>query len=209
MVAAVAQRWGPAISGWARKVPTWVVYLAGTAWAAWIFVSALITPDMTVQADPAKYLEHRYGIVSLQLLLAGLCVTPLLRFARINLIKFRRALGLLAFLFLALHFLVWLVLDMALRWSEIGADLVKRPYIVVGFVAFLLLIPLAVTSWNRAMKAMSSVAWQRLHRLVYVAVVLGAVHFVMQEKVWTTESLIYLALAVGLVGLRATWIRRW
>lgn len=160
---------------------------------------------MTVLADPVVVLEHRYGIASLQLLLAGLCVTPLLRFFRINLIKFRRALGLLAFVFLLLHFGVWLVLDLQLRWGQIGEDLVKRPYIVVGFVATLLLVPLAATSLDAVIKRMSSTSWRRLHMLVYVAVILGAVHFVMQEKVWTLESLSYLAAAIGLVGLRLLW----
>ena len=208
-MATAAQAIGTRITGYARKVPSWVVYAAGIAWAVWIFVEALISPSMTVQADPAKYLEHRYGLVSLQLLLAGLCVTPLLRFARINLIKFRRALGVLAFMFLTLHFLVWLVLDMSLRWDQIGADLVKRPYILVGFVGFLLLVPLAVTSINKVISAMRAETWRRLHRLVYPATLLGAVHFVMQSKVWTPEVVAYLVIAVALVGMRALWLRRW
>ena len=154
-------------------------------------------------------MEHRAGLWSLQLLLASLCVTPLLRYARVNLIKFRKVLGLLAFSYLVMHFLVWMLLDLQLRWGEIGRDLVKRPYIVVGFVGFLLLAPLAATSWQGAMKRMGMQSWQRLHRLVYVAVVLGAVHFVMQAKVWTFEVMAYLVLALVLVGVRALWIRKW
>ncbi len=154
-------------------------------------------------------MEHRAGLWSLQLLLASLCVTPLMRFARINLIKFRKPLGLLAFGYLVLHFLIWLVLDMALRWDEIARDLVKRPYIVVGFAAFVILVPVAATSWQGAIRRMGQVAWQRLHRLVYLAVLLGAVHFVMQEKVWTVEAIAYLIGTTLLVGMRFLWVRRW
>ena len=187
-------------------MPTWIVYVLGVLPGVWL-IWAGVTGRLGV--DPVKAMEHRAGLWSLQFLLASLCVTPLMRFARINLVKFRKPLGLLAFGYLVLHFLIWMVLDLGLRWSEIGADLVKRPYIVVGFVGFVLLVPLAATSWQGAMRRMGATAWNRLHRLVYVAVLLGAVHFVMQSKVWTLEIALYLAAAVGLVALRLTWIRRW
>ena len=194
---------GPRISGAARKLPTWPVYVAGVLLAAvaiWDGISAI---------DPAEKLSADFGILSLRFLLASLCITPLLRFARINLTKFRKPLGLLAFGFLTIHFLVWIFLDLGLRWGLIGAEIVKRPYLTVGFAAFVLLIPLAATSWQGAVRRLGAQTWGRLHRLVYVAVILGGIHFVMQEKIWTTESLIYLAIAVGLVALRFTWIRRW
>ena len=202
----VATTFGPRVSGWARKVPTWVIYIAGVVPGIWL-VWAGVTGGLGV--DPVKAMEHRAGLWSLQFLLASLCVTPLMRFARLNLVKFRKALGLLGFGYLVLHFLIWVVLDLQLRWGEIGADLVKRPYIVVGFIALLALVPLAATSWQGAMKRMGATAWQRLHRLVYLAVVLGAVHFVMQSKVWTFEIAAYFAIAVGLVALRLAWLRRW
>ena len=202
----VATTFGPRVSGWARKVPTWVIYVAGVLPGIWL-VWAGVTGGLGV--DPVKAMEHRAGLWSLQFLLASLCVTPLMRFARLNLVKFRKALGLLGFGYLVLHFLIWVVLDLQLRWGEIGADLVKRPYIVVGFIAFLALVPLAATSWQGAMKRMGATAWQRLHRLVYLSVVLGAVHFVMQSKVWTVEIAAHLAIAVGLVALRLAWLRRW
>ncbi|WP_308916085.1 protein-methionine-sulfoxide reductase heme-binding subunit MsrQ [Jannaschia sp. LMIT008] len=201
-----ATTFGPRISGWARKVPTWPIYLIGLAPAIWL-IWAGTTGGLGV--DPVKAMEHRAGLWSLQLLLASLCVTPLMRFARINLIKFRKPLGLLAFGYLVLHFLIWLVLDMALRWDEIARDLVKRPYIVVGFAAFVILVPVAATSWQGAIRRMGQVAWQRLHRLVYLAVLLGAVHFVMQEKVWTVEAIAYLIGTTLLVGMRFLWVRRW
>lgn len=197
---------GPRISGVARKVPVWPVYLLGLVPAGWLVYAAL-TNQLGI--DPVKQLEHDLGLLSLRFLLASLCITPLMRFARINLIKFRKMLGLLAVIYLTLHFLVWLVLDLQLRWGLIGAEIVKRPYLSVGFVAFVLLLPLAATSWQGAIRRMGAVAWARLHRLVYLAVILGGIHFVMQEKVWTKESLIYLAVAIGLVAIRLEWIRRW
>lgn len=197
---------GPRISGMARKLPTWPVYVLGLVPAGWLVYAAL-TNQLGI--DPVKQLEHDLGLLSLRFLLASLCITPLLRFARINLMKFRKALGLLAVIYLTLHFLVWLLLDLQLRWGLIGAEIVKRPYLTVGFVAFLMLLPLAATSWQGAIRRLGVATWGRLHRLVYPAVILGGIHFVMQEKVWTTESLIYLALAVGLVATRLTWIRRW
>jgi sulfoxide reductase heme-binding subunit YedZ len=195
--------YGPAISGLARKVPTWPVYLAGLIPGAWAIYAAFS------MVDPVEKLSHSTGLISLQFLLASLCVTPLMRYARVNLIKFRKALGLLAFGYLTVHFLVWLLLDLQLRWGQIGADIVKRPYLTLGFAGFVLLIPLAATSFRFAIKRMSSTAWARLHRLVYVTAILGGVHYVMQEKVWTTESMIYLAAAILLVGMRLLWVRRW
>lgn len=194
---------GPRITGTARKVPSWVVYLGGAmliGWQIWRGVTAI---------DPVEVLERGLGLLSLQFLLGSLAVTPLMRFGRINLIKFRKALGLLAFAALVLHFIVWLVLDLQLRWGLIGAEIVKRPYLTVGFVAFLALVPLAATSWQGAVRRMGAQAWGRLHRLVYPAILLGGVHFVMQEKVWSLESLLYLAAALILVGMRFLWIRRW
>ena len=197
---------GPRISGTIRKVPTWPVYVLGSMPGAWVIWKAVFVGGYI---DPVRALEHELGLLSLQFLLASLTITPLMRFARVNLIKFRKALGLLAFGYLCLHFLTWLVLDLQLRWGLIGTDIVKRPYITVGFVAFLALIPLAATSWQGVIRRMGAKAWGRLHRLVYLVVVLGAVHFIMQEKVWTPESLAYLGATILLVGLRFVWIRRW
>ena len=187
-------------------MPTWPVYVLGTLPGVWLIWAAIAG---RLGVDPIEAMEHQAGTWSLQLLLASLCVTPLMRFARINLIKFRKALGLLAFGYLVLHFLVWVVLDLQMRWGQIGGDLVKRPYIVVGFVAFLLLVPLAATSWQGAVRRLGVTTWQRVHRLVYLAIVLGAVHVVMQAKVWTVEVTAYLLAAIALVSLRILWIRRW
>lgn len=200
----LAKTYGPRISGIARRVPTWPVYVLGVLPAVWLFYQGL-TGGLGI--DPVKALEHQYGEWALQLLLLGLCITPLMRFARINLLKFRRAIGLLAFFYIVAHLLVWLALDIQLRWGEIAADIWKRPYITIGMAAFVFAIPLAATSYNGALRRMGSEAWARLHKVTYVVVLLGALHFVMQEKVWTTESLIYLFLAIGLIGLRLVWTK--
>jgi sulfoxide reductase heme-binding subunit YedZ len=202
---AFTDTFGPRISGVARQLPTWPVYVVGTVPAVWLVYRGVTG---SLGADPVKAMEHQMGLWALQFLLAGLCITPLMRFARINLLKFRRAVGLLAFLYITLHLLVWLLLDLQLRWGQIGADIWKRPYITIGMAAFVLAVPLAATSWNGAVRRMGAQAWGRLHRLTYVIVLLGAVHFVMQEKVWTVESLTYLGLGAGLVAMRLLWSRR-
>jgi sulfoxide reductase heme-binding subunit YedZ len=186
------------VNGTARRVPTWVVYALGLAPLAVLVWGAVAD---TLGADPVKAIEHRLGELGLQFLLASLAITPLRRVG-LNLIKFRRALGLLAFAYVALHLAAWVVLDMGLRWSEMAADLVKRPYIIVGMIGFVVLVPLAATSWNGAIRRMGPVAWARLHRLAYLAILAGVLHFVLLSKVWTAEVLIYAALALGLLAVR-------
>lgn len=181
-----------------RHVPVWAVYVLGMAPAAWFFWLGL-TGGLGV--EPISELEHRLGLTGLQLLIAGLAVTPLRRLTGVNLMRFRRALGLLAFFYIALHLMVWLALDLQ-SWRLIAADIVKRPYITVGMVAFALLLPLALTSTNRAMRRMGPVRWRGLHRLVYLAAPLGALHFVMLVKGWQLEPILYLAAILGLLALR-------
>lgn len=179
----------------ARKTPTWVFYLAAIALAVWTVYGAVQTPD------PAKVLERDLGTRGLQILIASLCINPL-RWGGINLLKFRRALGLMAFMFITLHFLTWSVLDLGLRWSVILTDLTKRPYIIIGFAAFVALIPLAFTSNLWSIKRMGAQRWKQLHWLVYPAVLAGAVHFILIGKVYTLESALYFAVAAGLLIAR-------
>jgi methionine sulfoxide reductase heme-binding subunit len=182
----------------ARRIPSWVIYVAGLALAAWTIYSALATPD------PAKVLERDLGTRGLQILIVTLCITPL-RWGGLNLLKFRRALGLMGFMFIALHFLTWSVLDLGLRWDVILTDLTKRPYIIIGFAAFLALIPLALTSNNISVKRLGGLRWRRLHWLAYPATLAGAVHFVMIGKVYTLESALYFATVTAL--LLARWLK--
>jgi methionine sulfoxide reductase heme-binding subunit len=183
----------------ARRVPTWVVYLGGLIPLAFVVTQAL-TGDLG--ADPVKTLERTLGLYALQFLIATLCVTPLRRFTGVMLIRFRRALGLLTFLYAALHLTVWVTLDLAFRWGEIWGDIVKRPYILVGMIALLVMVPLAVTSNKASVRRLGGQVWQRLHKLTYLAVALGGLHFVMLSKVWHPQLVLYTAAIVGLLALR-------
>jgi sulfoxide reductase heme-binding subunit YedZ len=182
----------------ARRVPTWVVYSLGAVPLAFLVWGAA---SNDLGADPVKAIEHQLGLLGLQFLLASLAVTPLRRFG-LNLIRFRRALGLLAFAYVSLHLVAWVWLDMGLRWSEMAVDLWKRPYIIAGMVGFAALLPLALTSTNAAIRRMGPVAWGRLHKLAYLAILAGILHFVLLSKVWTTEVLVYAGLAMGLLAIR-------
>ena len=186
-----------------RRVPTWPFYVGLGLVPAWWFYLGL-TGGLGV--EPIEELEHRLGLMGLQVLLASLAVTPLRRVVGLNLIRFRRMLGLMAFYFVSLHLLVWLVLDVQIP-AQIWADIVKRPYVTVGFTAFLLMIPLALTSSNRAVRRLGA-NWRRLHKLVYPAAVLGAVHFIWLAKGFQIEPLIYLGVILALLALRVRLPRR-
>jgi methionine sulfoxide reductase heme-binding subunit len=186
------------LNSFARRVPTWVVYGLGLVPLAFL-VWGVVAGGLGV--DPVKAIEHRLGELGLQFLLASLAVTPLRRLG-LNLLRFRRALGLLAFTYVALHLTAWIWLDMGLRWSEMAADLVKRPYVIVGMLGFVAMIPLAVTSTNAAIRRLGPLAWRRLHRLAYLALAAGALHLVLLSKVWTGEVLVYSGLALVLLGSR-------
>lgn len=188
-----------------RRLPTWPVWVALLAPAAWL-TWLLFTGGLGV--DPVKTYERELGLWALQLLLAGLCVTPLLRLTGLNLIRFRRALGVVAFVYVALHLLVWVVLDKQFHWAEMGRDILRRPYITLGMAGFALLAPLALTSTDAALRRMGALAWRRLHLLAYPAAILGATHYLMVVKAWPTQPILYLAAAIGLVGLRAFALRR-
>lgn len=186
------------LNGMARRVPTWVVYglgLVPLAFLVWGVIFGGIGPD------PVKAVERTLGEKGLQFLLASLAITPLRRLG-LNLLSFRRALGLLSFTYVVLHLTAWIWLDMGLRWSEMAADLVKRPYVILGMVGFVALLPLALTSTNAAIRKLGPLAWRRLHRLAYLALAAAILHLVLLSKVWTGEVLLYAALAAVLLGSR-------
>ncbi|MEM9126788.1 MAG: protein-methionine-sulfoxide reductase heme-binding subunit MsrQ, partial [Pseudomonadota bacterium] len=172
-----------------RKIPVWAVYLIGALPAPWLLYLGM-TGGLGV--EPIEALEHRLGELALQLLILGLAVTPMRQYLGLNLMKFRRAIGVLAFTYVSLHLLVWLVLDVQLP-GQIWADIIKRPYITVGMAAFLLLLPLAFTSNTWSVRRLGP-KWRILHKLVYPAVFLGGLHYVMLAKGFQIEPLIYLAL---------------
>lgn len=183
----------------ARKVPTWAVFILYLLPAPYLFYLAA-TGGMGV--EPINALEREMGEITLQLLIIGLAITPLRRYLNLNLIKYRRTFGVLAFVYVCIHLLIWVVLDMDLRWAQMWADIWKRPYITIGMVAVLAMIPLAVTSNNASIRKMGAASWRKMHKLAYPIAVLGAVHFIMVQKVWEAEPLIYLAVILGLLALR-------
>ncbi|WP_074739345.1 protein-methionine-sulfoxide reductase heme-binding subunit MsrQ [Ruegeria halocynthiae] len=180
-----------------RRIPIWSLYALGALYPAWLLYLGA-TGGLGV--EPIEALEHRLGKRALQLLIFGLAISPMRRHLGLNLLKFRRAIGVLAFAYVCLHLLVWLVLDVQIP-SQIWADIVKRPYITVGMAAFLLMLPLAVTSNNWSVRSLGP-RWRKLHRLVYPAAVLAALHYVMLVKGFQIEPLIYLLIMSGLLVLR-------
>lgn len=192
------------INAAARHVPTWVVYAAASLPALWI-VWLAVTGGLG--ADPVKAIELRLGELGLQFLIATLCITPL-RWAGVNLIRFRRALGLTAFAYIVLHLSAWVVLDMGLRWDEMARDLVKRWYIIVGMLGLLAMVPLALTSNDGAIRRMGGAAWRRLHRLTYVAVAAGVLHLLLLVKVIGPEQMAYAGAVAALLAARFIRTRR-
>ncbi|MFM1892798.1 MAG: sulfite oxidase subunit YedZ [Pseudomonadota bacterium] len=159
-------------------------------------------------ANPLEKVIHETGAWTLRLLLLTLAVTPLRRFTGWSwLQRLRRMLGLFAFAYACLHFSAWVWLDQGLSWSAILADIAKRPYVTVGFTAFVLLIPLAATSTRGMMRRLGR-RWQRLHRLVYWSAGLGVLHFVWLVKADWLEPAIYAVILGVLLALRLAWLRR-
>ncbi|WP_370161633.1 protein-methionine-sulfoxide reductase heme-binding subunit MsrQ [Limimaricola soesokkakensis] len=188
------------INGMLRRVPAWPLYVLGAIWAGFLFWQAL-TGRLGV--EPINALEREYGDTALKLLVAGLAVTPLMKYTRVSLLKFRRAIGLLCFFFVLAHFSVWALLDVQ-SFGRVWADILKRPYVTVGVIAFLGLIPLALTSNNWSVRRLGR-NWRRLHQLVYGIAILGAVHYIWLAKGFQIEPLVYLGLILGLLATRIRW----
>jgi sulfoxide reductase heme-binding subunit YedZ len=185
------------INGLTRRIPTWVVYSVYMLPAPWLLYQG-VTGGLG--PDPVKTMEHELGEIALQLLIIGLCITPLRRFFGLNLIKFRRTFGVLAFTYVALHLLVWAVLDVQ-SLSRVAEDIIKRPYITIGMAAFVVLLPLAATSNNWSVRRLGP-TWRKLHKLTYVAVILGGIHYIWLVKGIQIEPLIYMAVILTLLALR-------
>jgi sulfoxide reductase heme-binding subunit YedZ len=174
-----------------------LLYAAGLVPAAWGF---WLGATGQLPGNPVKEFEHLLGLWALRFLLATLAITPIRDLFAINWLRYRRALGLLAFWYVLMHFLTYMVLDQYLNFAAILGDIAKRPFITIGMSAFVMLIPLALTSNTWSIRKLGP-RWGKLHRLVYVIAAAGALHFAMSVKVVGLEPSIY----IGLVALLLLW----
>jgi len=188
------------------KAVVWAACLAPLAWLA-LRIFGLAGSFV---ADPVAEVLDTFGKTGLNLLLITLTVTPARQLTGFNLLaRFRRLLGLFAFFYLAMHLVAFVALDLQFAWGLIGGEIVLRPFITIGMIAIVLLIPLAVTStrgWQRRLGR----RWAKLHKLIYPIAILGVWHFWWQVKADIREPLIYAAILGLLLGFRAwrAWQRR-
>ncbi len=179
------------------KVTLFITCLLPIAW----LVFGLFTNQLGV--NPIETLTRDSGTWALRFLLITLAVTPLRWLTGWNqVIAFRRLLGLYAFFYAVVHMLLYLGLDQFFDVSEIIKDVIKRPFITIGFLSFILLIPLAGTSTNKMIKRLGSKNWKRLHKLSYLIAVTSCVHFYMLARVDKSEPLLYIAIICGLLAVR-------
>lgn len=179
-----------------------LVFVASLTPIAWLVCSGFEAFGQSLGPDPIKFTLHTIGKTALNFLMLTLLVTPVRHIASWpHLVRIRRMLGLFAFFYVLLHFTIYLALDQELNLASVWEDIAKRPYITVGFAALVILIPLAVTSTNRMMRRLGK-RWQMLHRLVYVAAILGVWHYYWQVKRDVREPLIYAAILAVLLGYR-------
>jgi sulfoxide reductase heme-binding subunit YedZ len=178
--------------------------ILGNRWSKISVFALCLTPGLLLAwkafagglgANPIEFITHWTGNWTIRFLCITLSITPLRKLLGLpELIRFRRMLGLFAFFYASLHFLTWFVLDKFFDWNEIAKDVVKRPFITAGFTAFVLLIPLAVTSTTGWIGRLGGKRWQLLHRLIYVSACAGVVHYY-----WLVKSDIRLPLMYGAI----------
>jgi len=188
------------LSDWTRT--SWTkaaIYTLGMTPAAFAFYLAFTDQ---LGAEPVKGLERAIGLVGLRFLVIGLAITPLRKLGGPNLVRYRRAIGLVAFANALIHVGVYVWLDQDLNLLAILADLIKRPYITIGMLSFLILLPLAITSNTAMIKRLGAGLWQKLHKWVYLAVMAALVHFMLLVKVIPTELWLYMAATCLLLGFR-------
>jgi len=192
------------INGALRRVPAWPLYILGVLPGVWFFYLGLTN---NLGPEPIRALERELGRFALQMFVVLLAITPLRNFTKINLVKYRRALGLLIFFYVSVHLSVWLFLDVQ-DAGAIWKDIIKRPYVTFGMISFVALIPLAITSNNRLLRKLGPLVWRKLHMLTYPAIILGGVHFVWLRKGWQVEPMLYLIVILLLLATRIKLRRR-
>ena len=190
------------VNGWIRKVPAWPLYVLLPIPGLWVFYLALTNQ---LGPDPLITLERELGERGLQLIILTLIITPLRRFTKISLLKFRRALGVMAFFYVFAHMLSWALIDLRLDIGAIFTEIVKRPFITIGMLGFLTMIPLAVTSNNYSVRKLGPAVWTRIHKLAYPVAALGALHYLLVVKAWPPEPIVYASIVAALLGIRAWW----
>jgi sulfoxide reductase heme-binding subunit YedZ len=175
----------------------WLACFAPIPWLVW----RLLSGDLG--ANPIEALIRQLGVWGLRFLLIGLAITPVARLLRQpRLIRFRRTVGLFAFAYVLLHWCTYVGVDQFFDWAAVIKDIYKRPFITIGMTAFVLLIPLAVTSTNAAIRRLGPINWRRLHRLIYVIAPLGVLHYYMLVKADHRPPLIYAGILAVLLGWR-------
>ncbi|HAD31160.1 MAG TPA: sulfoxide reductase heme-binding subunit YedZ [Methylophaga sp.] len=183
-----------------------LVFIISLLPLSWL-IYALLTDQLG--ANPIEAVTRDTGVWALRFIMVTLLISPLRKLTGINhFIRFRRMLGLFAFFYASVHMLLYLGLDQFFDVQEIWLDIVKRPFITIGFISFVLLIPLTVTSTDKMMKRLGGRRWKKLHYLIYLIVVLSCVHFYMLVKQDKTEPLIYFFIAILLLGFRVFSQRR-
>jgi sulfoxide reductase heme-binding subunit YedZ len=184
------------------KVPVFVLALVPAA----LLVRAFLIGTLGV--NPAETIQLQTGRWALKFLLISLAVTPVRRLTGWNVvIQYRRMLGLFAFFYATLHFTSYWAFDLSFAFGAMVGDVLKRPFIALGFSAFLLLVPLALTSTKGWIRRLGR-RWALLHRLVYVAATLAVLHFALKVKVFTGDPVIYAAVLTVLLGFRVIWYVR-
>jgi sulfoxide reductase heme-binding subunit YedZ len=162
----------------------------------------------TLGANPIEFIERHFGKWTLIFLCLTLSMTPLRRITNISQwILYRRMLGLFVFFYASIHLLCYIALDYHFDWVDIKNDIIKHRYVLVGFLAWLLLLPLAITSSDKMIRKLKA-NWKLLHRLIYVIAILGVLHFIWLVKKDITEPLIYAAIVSILLILRLNILRR-
>jgi sulfoxide reductase heme-binding subunit YedZ len=190
----------------AAKTLVHALCLTPLAILAWQFLDVYRTGSDALGADPVAEIEHRLGLWALRFLLIALAVTPLRQITgQAVLIRFRRMLGLYAFAYATLHFAAYLALDLRGYWLQIFEEIAKRPYITVGFAAWLLLVPLAITSTQGWIRRLGR-RWGQLHKVVYAIAIFAVLHFWWLVKSDLREPALYAAILALLLGWRA-WKR--
>jgi len=183
------------VSRW-TKIALFLLCLVPLGALLWRFFSGRLG------ANPVEFVQHATGDWTLRFLVFTLCITPLRKLLKLpEMIRFRRMLGLFAFFYACLHFLTYIVPDQAFDLSAMWKDVAKRPFITVGFTAFVLLIPLAITSTAGWIRRLGGRRWQMLHRAIYVSAVCGVIHYY-----WLVKSAVIRPLTYGaIVGLLLAW----